>query len=470
MSETTHLGLPYLTAAQAQKHVTHNEALAMLDGLVQLSVISRGLPTPPATPDDGDRYLIASAASDGWAGRDGMIALWLAGLWRFLAPREGWTLWVDDEDVLLSFDGGGWNPTSGVVAAYAAMSDGSSTAHATLSDTFKFRAAPGLSASIGSDDPSHGDNLLVAPDLPGLPALTAPAGDDELLVHDASGAAHARLTLAAALKVAGLLNDVADPEVTADTLLLFDHSAGDAGKITPAVLDFARSQARGRLGFEFFTDFIQDTSSTASDNSLVEVNSGSGAASSPVALTGSAQVGVVQSTTGTTSTGRAALASGTSVLRFGAAAWLFEASLQVPTLSTSGERFALLIGFIDTHSTVNQADAAYFLYDEGGVALGSTASGNWQCVTANNATRSVSATATAVGTGFVRLGIAVNAAGTSVDFLIDGSVVATHTANIPTASGRDTGFGGLIIKSIGTTARAVNYDYMLATAKFQTPR
>ncbi|NNC01095.1 DUF2793 domain-containing protein, partial [Corallococcus exiguus] len=30
MSSTTHLNLPLLAAAQAQKHVTHNEALALL--------------------------------------------------------------------------------------------------------------------------------------------------------------------------------------------------------------------------------------------------------------------------------------------------------------------------------------------------------------------------------------------------------------------------------------------------------
>jgi len=34
---TTHLGLPYLLAAQAQKHVTHIEALRLLDAMVQLS-------------------------------------------------------------------------------------------------------------------------------------------------------------------------------------------------------------------------------------------------------------------------------------------------------------------------------------------------------------------------------------------------------------------------------------------------
>ena len=55
---TTKLLLPYILAAQAQKHVTHNEALRMLDGLVQLSVLDRNLTAPPASPADGDRYIV----------------------------------------------------------------------------------------------------------------------------------------------------------------------------------------------------------------------------------------------------------------------------------------------------------------------------------------------------------------------------------------------------------------------------
>ncbi len=49
---TTHLLLPYILAAQAQKHVTHNEALRLLDGLVQLSVLDRDLTSTarPARP------------------------------------------------------------------------------------------------------------------------------------------------------------------------------------------------------------------------------------------------------------------------------------------------------------------------------------------------------------------------------------------------------------------------------------
>ena len=38
---TTHLLLPYILASQAQKHVTHNEALRLLDAMVQLSVLDR---------------------------------------------------------------------------------------------------------------------------------------------------------------------------------------------------------------------------------------------------------------------------------------------------------------------------------------------------------------------------------------------------------------------------------------------
>ena len=47
-----HLLLPYILAAQAQKHVTHNEALRLLDAMVQLSVLNLSLTAPPASPAD----------------------------------------------------------------------------------------------------------------------------------------------------------------------------------------------------------------------------------------------------------------------------------------------------------------------------------------------------------------------------------------------------------------------------------
>lgn len=109
---TTNLLLPYILAAQAQKHVTHNEALRLLDGLVQLSVLDRDLTAPPGSPTDGDRYIVGSGATAAWAGWDLNVALWTDGAWLRLPPRTGWRAWVEDEGLLLVYDGSVWVGTT----------------------------------------------------------------------------------------------------------------------------------------------------------------------------------------------------------------------------------------------------------------------------------------------------------------------------------------------------------------------
>jgi uncharacterized protein DUF2793 len=109
MSDTsTHLLLPYLLAAQAQKHVTVNEALRLLDGLVQLAVLDRHLTAPPASPDDGARYIVASGATGAWAAWDLNVAYWVDGAWMRLVPRPGWQAWVEDEATLVIWSGTAW--------------------------------------------------------------------------------------------------------------------------------------------------------------------------------------------------------------------------------------------------------------------------------------------------------------------------------------------------------------------------
>lgn len=106
--------MPYIEAAQAQKHVTHNEALRILDGVTQLSVIDRDLTAPPGGESDGDRYIIASSATGAWSGKDLNIAFWQDGAWRFLVPREGWRCWIEDEGIMLVYDNNNWFPLFGV--------------------------------------------------------------------------------------------------------------------------------------------------------------------------------------------------------------------------------------------------------------------------------------------------------------------------------------------------------------------
>lgn len=108
MEHSANLQLPYIMPSQAQKHVTHNEAIRTLDALVQLTVLDRDLSTPPGSPPDGARYLVAAGGTDAWTGKDGTIAAWQDGAWAFLAPKAGWLLWVADETRLLGFDGAEW--------------------------------------------------------------------------------------------------------------------------------------------------------------------------------------------------------------------------------------------------------------------------------------------------------------------------------------------------------------------------
>ncbi len=105
---STHLGLPYLLPAQAQKHVTHNESLRLLDLVTQLSVKSADLAAPPGTSAEGDRYLVAAGALAPWLGQEERIACYLDGGWSFLLPQAGWTAWVEDQAELRVFDGAAW--------------------------------------------------------------------------------------------------------------------------------------------------------------------------------------------------------------------------------------------------------------------------------------------------------------------------------------------------------------------------
>ncbi|MEX2482539.1 MAG: DUF2793 domain-containing protein [Gammaproteobacteria bacterium] len=139
MANTTNLMLPLLAAAQAQKHVTHNDAIQRLDAMVQLSAKDRHLTSPPGSPSDGDRYIPASGATGDWQDWDLNIAWYVDGVWTKLVPRGGWIAYVEDESLALIHDGSNWtrlpaaSETWQVLAASAvAVSHSGDTAKTTL--------------------------------------------------------------------------------------------------------------------------------------------------------------------------------------------------------------------------------------------------------------------------------------------------------------------------------------------------
>lgn len=102
------LDMPYLQPSQAQKHVTHNEAIQQLDAVTQLAVEQFGATEPPADPDEGACYAIGAGATGDWAGQDGALACRTGAGWLYLQPREGWRAWSMADDELWVWRSGTW--------------------------------------------------------------------------------------------------------------------------------------------------------------------------------------------------------------------------------------------------------------------------------------------------------------------------------------------------------------------------
>lgn len=132
----TNLGLPLLAADQAQKHVTVNEGLLAIDGIVQCAIKELNRNDPPSTPADGDRYITGSAPTGAWTGKAYKLAVALDSAWRFHEPRPGWRVYNLADDTLYILDSGSvWRkllglPDSGAIIQNAALLGLNTTADA----------------------------------------------------------------------------------------------------------------------------------------------------------------------------------------------------------------------------------------------------------------------------------------------------------------------------------------------------
>lgn len=124
MNATHNLELPYIMPSQAQKHVTHNEALQMVDALLQLTLQSAALSAPPAEPADGVRYLVGAAAGGAWAGWEGSIAAFIDGAWTRFQPKPGWRAWIADEERFVVWTGSEWRYLAESEAEFALVGIG----------------------------------------------------------------------------------------------------------------------------------------------------------------------------------------------------------------------------------------------------------------------------------------------------------------------------------------------------------
>ena len=108
MSGTARLGLPFLSAGQAQKEVTHNEALQTLDSLVVGAVEEPPRSDPPASPTVGACYIVGSAPTGEWAGAPQYVAAFTSAGWRLLPPQEGMVFYVRSDGISAAYRAGAW--------------------------------------------------------------------------------------------------------------------------------------------------------------------------------------------------------------------------------------------------------------------------------------------------------------------------------------------------------------------------
>lgn len=135
MSNTPNLALPEIAENQRSKYLTHNEALQLIDVLVQARVVDKDLTSPPAHTD-GNLYIVAASATGDWNGQDGNLAASINSSWEFVTPETDFLVFVQDENLWYRYNGTNWvqdpytvtgpaSSTDNAIARYDGTSGGS---------------------------------------------------------------------------------------------------------------------------------------------------------------------------------------------------------------------------------------------------------------------------------------------------------------------------------------------------------
>lgn len=106
---TTNLAMTELVGGQNMPEVSHNAALHVIDTLMFCAVVDEQNAPPGGSPADGLVYLIGSSPSGAWTGHAGKLAMYYGGaITPYLAPKEGFVVWLKDENRLKRYDGSSW--------------------------------------------------------------------------------------------------------------------------------------------------------------------------------------------------------------------------------------------------------------------------------------------------------------------------------------------------------------------------
>lgn len=224
VDQTPLLSLPYIQGAQAQKHVTHNEAIERLDMVVQLTVEALDATIPPANAAEGQAWIVGTGATGVWSSHLGDIAAWRGGGWLFVTPQIGWRAWNKTTSTIIAYDGTDWGQTSGnnlqnvsgvgINAAFDMTNKLAVAADATLLT----HTGNGHQLKINKATASDTAALLYQSGFSGRAEMGLAGNDDFSVKVSADGS-----TFTEALRIDGTTGAVAMPATGTRQLIPFNH-------------------------------------------------------------------------------------------------------------------------------------------------------------------------------------------------------------------------------------------------------
>jgi len=144
----------------------------------------------------------------------------------------------------------------------------------------------------------------------------------------------------------------------------------------------------------------------------------------------------------------------------------YRIKVRVRDFATSTDKYLFMFGRANSSNIISTSTCYAFIYDKSGDFL-ATASDNWLAVTKNGANSTIVDTGIPViDSAYVRLMIKYTP--TSIDYFINGVLVATIITNIVTNSSQDI----VAMQKIanGTITQRINIDYYARTTTKITPR
>jgi hypothetical protein len=217
-----------------------------------------------------------------------------------------------------------------------------------------------------------------------------------------------------------------------------------------------------RYGFVLYDEFVTPNGGSSLGWAS---NSSSAVGLSVVSDTTSQGLYYVEPSTAAT---RANLYLYTAGLEFGGTDFYIETKLQLAELATVSQDFCATFGF---NNNLNY-DANGACTNGANMQINRAVNGaNWITNTVSGGTATTTNTSTAIAAAtWYRLGILVSKTNSNVTFYVNGTLIATHTTNIPSGTSTPMGIQFKMDKTVGSSAVDMYLDYFSAYGFFTTAR